>query len=128
MAEIAELVGAYGYRQDGDWFVPGRPSSERWQRVEGGYACYTPITAAFGGGMPWGRVVPGEGIMQVPWTQKPEYANASGLHPSVNPDTFEWVWSQERLEEIYEHAVPAGENPWVKETDESGAVSYRRTS
>lgn len=113
--QASTLLKEYGYTevQDG-LFVPARPSSERWERVEGGWHCYAPVAASFGGGEPWGRVLD-LGLMQVPYCQSEAFASASGLSPSRNPAAFEWVWPEERLVEIYEHvATPGKGNEWVK--------------
>ena len=117
MATAKELLLQYGYTEvSPGLFVPARPSSERWEKVEGGWHCYAPATAGFGGGDPWGKVLDG-GLMQVPFTQTEAFKDASGLHPARNPEAFQWVWPEERVEEIYAHVAGPDGNEWVKTDD-----------
>lgn len=119
----AELLVDYGYTEmevDGrKVYTPARPSSERWEAVDGGFHCYGLPAAGFGGGKPWGRVL-SPVLMQIPFKQSELFANASGLHPADHPDAFEWVWPSERVEQIYRYAPREGANSpqYVKVTDE----------
>lgn len=118
MAKSAsDLLIDYGYTEVSDGlFVPGRPSSERWEKVDGGFNCYVPAAAGINGGDPWGKVLEG-GLMQVPFTQTEAYKDASGLHPARQPEAFEWVWPEERVVEIYAHTAGANGNEWVRNED-----------
>lgn len=118
----AELLNDYGYTEvQAGLFVPARPSSERWEKVTGGWQCYAAPAPTIGGGEPWGRPLAG-GLLQVPYTQSGTYAAVGGLHPARHPEAFEWVWPEERLVEIYAHvAVPGKGNLWRK-TDEGEYV------
>lgn len=111
--------GLYSEVQTG-LFAPVRPSSEHWEKTEGGWHCYTRPTLSIGGGEPWGKVLDG-GLMQLPFSQAPAFAEASGLHPARNPEAYIWEWPEERLVEIYTYASPDGDNPWRK-TDEGKFV------
>lgn len=117
------LLLDYGYTKVGDDLIPARPSSERWHKVDGGYECYALPTLTFGGGPPWGQLQEG-GLVKVPYSQLPNFKQVSGLHPSVNPECFEWVWPEERLVEIYEHAPKSGPNPYVKVQDPDGSYHF----
>lgn len=128
MATAKGLLKQYGYtNNDGAW-TPARPSSEIWVETEGGWFCYQRATAsiatdASGAGLPWGKVVDGmPGYVQVPFTQKPNFAFISGVHPGLedHEQFFEWVWPEERLVEIYAHSAaltPEGKT-WVKVDNE----------
>lgn len=121
MPDAAALLKDYGYSEVSDGlFVPARPSSERWEKVKDGWYCYGPAGATFGGGPPWGKALDG-GLVQVPYTQTEQYANVGGLHPAIQPEAFEWVWPDARLEEIYAHAPKEGPNQYRK-TDEGKYV------
>lgn len=128
--DAAALLKDYGYVELGDGllsvkgellYIPARTSSERWEKTDGGWHCYGIAARPFGGGEPWGRPMGGD-LVQVPYTQTEAFANVSGLHPARNPEAFEWVWPEERLVEIYEHATPLGADSqaWRKEETEDG--------
>lgn len=88
-----ELLLNYGYTGGPDVFLPARPSSERWERTDGGWLCY-------------------RGAEQVPF--RCIQGGVNPQRPQDAPEAFEWVWPDERLQEIYAHAVRDGDNPWVK--------------
>jgi hypothetical protein len=123
MAKNAEtLLIEYGYTEvPVGLFVPQRPTSERWEKVDGGWHCYGPAVAGFGGGKPWGQPIQGSPLMRIPYTQAEPFANASGLHPADQPEAFEWVWPEARVVEIYAHVSKPGEgNKFVKVEDGKG--------
>ena len=91
-------------------YEPARPSSERWRRVAGGWECYALPTPAIGGGAPWGAVVEGTPFIRVPYR-----ALFGGAHPATDPQAFEWIWPDSRLQEIYAHVAERDiGNPWHK--------------
>ena len=119
MATAAELLVKYGYTEvASNLFVPARSSSERWEKVQDGWNCYALPTPSLGGGEPWGQDM-GTGFVRVPFCQSVAYVGVSGLNPARNPECFNWLWPEERLVEIYEHAVMGAENPWRKLDDGS---------
>ena len=112
-------------------YQPGRASSERWVEAEGGFECYTPVSAGFGG-EPWGKVL-SPALMQVPWRTKDEVELAdgskvpppNGVHPATHPGAFEWVWPEAEVWKIYRYASRQGaDSPqYVKVTAEDGTES-----
>lgn len=82
-------------------------STERWVEVQGGWRCYKV-------GSDWGKLDPKTGLHSVPFGQNEAFADVGGLHPETHPQCFEFVWPDERIVEIYEHA---GEEGWTKVTD-----------
>lgn len=116
--DAAALLKDYGYAEVSDGlYVPGRPSSERWEKVKDGWHCYAVATPTIGGGQPWGKPLDG-GLVQVPYTQSQTFENVSGLHPARNPEAFKWVWPEERVAEIYTYATPLGaDSPAYRKVD-----------
>lgn len=127
MAKKTEtLLKEHGFTEVSEGkFIPERPSSERWERAGDGWYCYAPPSPTFGGGAPWGRAV-SAALMQVPFKQRDSFANVSGLHPSDHPEQFEWVWPDERVNEIYAYAVTDGDkgNQFVKVQNDDGTYHF----
>ena len=114
--DAQSALEAYGYTLvDGMYVRPNKESTERWQPVDGGFLCFRKESD-------WGKVVDND-LIQVPFTQNASYAGVGGLHPSRQPEAFEWVWPDERIVEIYTHT---GEG-WVKTVDDSGKVVFNKT-
>lgn len=114
------LLKEYGYTevQEG-LFIPERPSSERWERVEGGWQCYG-MGRSMGGGAPWGTKMDGGALFKIPYTQKPSFATAGGLHPAANAEAFDFIWPDKVVNDIYAHVSKPGEgNEWVRQDDGS---------
>lgn len=129
--EVETLLKEYGYTEvNPGIFMPARPSSEVWVKVEGGWNCYAVASSAVGGGAPWGKRTD-SGRVQVPFTQKTEFADIGGLHPA-NPEheaMFEWVWPDERLVEIYTYAPKHGEgNQFTKVQNKDGTYTFKSVS
>ncbi len=129
MADLLDLLKDYGFSASGPdnkvFRRANKPNSDIWVRHEEGWLLYQQATSPFGGGTPWG--IPDEsfpGFMLVPYTQKPEFKDVSGVHPS-NPDHamfFQWIWPDEKVLDIYQHSIataPEGKQ-WAAETDENG--------
>jgi len=111
--KTAELLIAYGYTEvSPGMFLPARASSERWEKTDGGWLCYR-----VGGEEQGGRPIANSPLIQIPY--RTEVHGVNPRRPGNTPDAFEWVWPDERLQEIYAHAVPTGDNTWQKLDDGS---------
>lgn len=113
-----QALEAYGFVNDnGTYYKPTNPESQRWQSVSGGWRMLEVPTAALGAvdaanaaeraeaqaaAGPWGRPYLNTGFIEVPYRQKDgEWADVSGLHPAKHPQAFEWAWPEEKVAEIY---------------------------
>lgn len=113
----AEALEAYGYCLVGGVYIRHLGETpdlrtEQWTPVAGGFECYKVAAPGFGGRV-WGRYV-GDGLVQVPWTQSEHFAEVGGLHPSVQPEAFEWVWPEAVIAFQYQYA---GQEGWQKQDD-----------
>jgi hypothetical protein len=109
---------AYDYQERNGLFVrkSGHPS-DAWKKLpDGGWACFsvaTPVYAVAGvadpsGGKAWGKATPEiPGWVQTPYRLADRWASVGGLHPETHPECFEWVWPDERVEEIHVYGLRA---------------------
>ena len=116
-----EALESYGYRLIETTYIryPGGGSvpdltTERWEETTGGWHCYKVPTLGFGS-TAWGRYVRPD-LVQVPWRQSAHNEGVSGQHPARQPEAFEWVWPDEVVTLIYEHA---GQEGWQRLDDGS---------
>jgi len=103
MAELTatEALEKYGFRLvEGKYirFLGDKPdlSTEQWEPVDGGFRCYKR-------GSDWGKLDPATGLHAVPVHANEAFQNVGGLNPETHPQCFEFVWSSERIAEIYSH-------------------------
>ena len=80
-----EALLKYGFDESADGSLM-RPNRIKWAEAPGGWERWD-----------WEQ----GGWDKVPHSVLPEFASQSGLHPKLNPEAFEYCWSDEEIIKIY---------------------------
>jgi hypothetical protein len=102
-----------------------------WQKVDGGWARFDPLTATGMSGKVWGLppgnesnlILDGVEFVRVPYTVNELGEGLSGTNPDTHQGMYEWVWPEDVVEFQYKYASVGAPNKWVKTVDENGKVT-----